>query len=179
MNMNNFPITTPDGHQYWVSRSVVVTAFLFIINDDIIHVLANKRGKGTPSHQGEWNCPCGFLDYNETLLNACLREVYEETGVKLASSDVCNMRIVDIISDPDNNSQQNIVIQYACVLKDESTFKSELQPHGGEPNEVEDIKWIQINDVGKYKWAFGHELSIINIAREIMSVDYDLSGGIL
>jgi 8-oxo-dGTP pyrophosphatase MutT (NUDIX family) len=80
--MNNFPITK-DGKVYWVARNVAVACFVFAPINGEWCVLANQRGKGTPDFQGLWNCPCGYLDYNETTKEAAKREVYEETGIKI------------------------------------------------------------------------------------------------
>ena len=64
--MNNFPVIK-DGKEYWISRSIAVACFVYKIVNDEIYVLANKRGSGTPDFQGYWYCPCGYLDYDETL----------------------------------------------------------------------------------------------------------------
>lgn len=81
--MKNFKVTAKeDNKEYWISRSVAVIAYIFyhnIINNKLF-VLADKRGQGTPDFQGYWNCPCGYLDFDETLSEAASREVFEETG---------------------------------------------------------------------------------------------------
>ena len=83
--MNNFSIEH-EGKIYWISRSMAVVCFVFAYIDGRWCVLANQRGEGTPDFQGYWNAPCGYLDYNETLEQAAIREVYEETGVKLTEA---------------------------------------------------------------------------------------------
>ena len=61
--MKNFKITAvEDGKEYWISRSVAVSVFLFVKDKDKLYVLANKRGPGAADFQGLWNCPCGYLD---------------------------------------------------------------------------------------------------------------------
>jgi hypothetical protein len=46
-------------------------------------------------------------------------------------------------------------------------FEHELGPRqtpdGGEKDEVEDIKWIPIDEVHNYKWAFNHKKTIIDL----------------
>ena len=80
--MKNFSITK-NGKEYWIARNVAVSCFVFTSIDGVWHVLANKRGDGTPDYQGYWNAPCGYLDFDETTSEAAMREVYEETGLHI------------------------------------------------------------------------------------------------
>lgn len=46
-----------------------------------MYFLANKRGTETPDFQGYWNCPCGYIDFDETEEDAVCREIMEETDM--------------------------------------------------------------------------------------------------
>ena len=92
--MNNFPVTK-DGKVYWIARNVAVACFVFTPINGEWCVLANQRGKGTPDFQGLWNCPCGYLDYDETTKEAAKREVYEEVGIKV-DTDKLQLIFTDI-----------------------------------------------------------------------------------
>lgn len=132
-----------DGKEYWISRSIAVAAFLFTVDKDgDLCILANKRGPGTPDFQGFWNCPCGYLDYDETILEAVYREVFEETGV------VCpeRMELVGIDSNPQSN-RQNVTIRY-CGIIENPTARERI---GGEENEVADIQWIKVDKINNYQ----------------------------
>ena len=66
----------------WFSRSMATAIFVFARNKDgVLHVLASERGKGAADFQGCWNCPCGYLDFNETTKQCAIRELEEETGI--------------------------------------------------------------------------------------------------
>lgn len=139
--MKNFSVKV-DNKEYWISRSIAVAAFLFTKDkDNDLCVLANKRGPGTPDFQGYWNCPCGYLDFNETTLEAVYREVFEETGV------ICPeyMTLFGVESDPQAN-HQNVTIRY-CGFVDNPTYKERT---GGEENEVSDIQWIKVDLLDNY-----------------------------
>lgn len=157
--MKNFSIRI-DDKEYWISRSVAVVALLFTIDkDEDICILANRRGSGTPDFQGLWNCPCGYLDYNETTLEAVRREVLEETGVICPES----MKLMGVDSDPQSN-RQNVTIHYCGFIETPVRGKQA----GGEKNEVIDIKWIKITKLSNYHWAFHHDKLIIETLKRLM-----------
>lgn len=152
--MKNFEVTSlEDGKRYWVSRSVAVSTFLFLRDGVEIYVLANKRGKGSADFQGLWNCPCGYLDFDETGEEAAVREVREETGYIL---DIKELILDKVITCPRQN-HQNVTLRYFCEKSLTEVKKKEGELEGGEEEEVEEIKLINIKDVDNYEWAFGHK----------------------
>lgn len=168
--MKNFKITSKeDNKKYWISRSCAVATFVFVF-DNSIHkwcVLANKRGSGTPDFQGYWNCPCGYIDYDETGEEAAVREVFEETGYKISSSD---LTLYDVNTDPNDSIAQNITLRYYIFLHSIPDF--EKNHNGGELNEVEEVTLIPVDDIfnEKYKWAFNHNILINDIFKREINV---------
>lgn len=150
--MKNFAIQTADGVTHWVSRSVAVVSLILVKGKDSNrYVLANKRGNGAPDYVGMWNCPCGYLDYNETGEEGASRELFEETGFIIDPSE---MKLLSISTDPREN-RQNVVIVYYSYLNEDDLVQKE--PEGGEENEVEVVRFININNIDDYEWAFGHD----------------------
>ena len=72
-----------DGEEIWVSRSVTVLAILVVVCDGSAYVPLNKRGPDLPSEVGKWCLAGGYLDYDETIGGAVMREVWEELGLDL------------------------------------------------------------------------------------------------
>ena len=145
----------------WYSRSVAVVGFVFCKDKQgVWHVLGSERGAGTPDHQGMWNCPCGYLDFNETTMQAICREVKEEVGIIINESDVEFIGYEDV---PTAN-RQNITFRFAVVINDKTIDALPFSHEGNEENEVGDIRWIALTDLGQYEWAFGHGKRIIEIA---------------
>ncbi len=151
------------GKLFWYSRSVAVTLFTFCKNEaNQWCVLANLRGSGTPDFQNHWNVPCGYLDFNETGEEASKREVFEETNVNVPLD---NISLLETDTSPKLN-RQNVSLRY-CATLDGLITDYPLSKANMEKNEVDDIKWIPIDSIDNYKWAFGHLNDIKRIARKL------------
>lgn len=136
----------------WFSRSVAVATAVLLNDGGKWYILANQRGAGTPDYQGYWNLPCGYLDYNEETNEAAVREVYEETGIRLSPASI---KYFGHSSSP-NENRQNVVFFFVGFLegyKSEFTFSKDNMEEG----EVEGIQWLPIEEVGNIRWAFDHD----------------------
>lgn len=158
--MKNFPINH-EGKTYWISRSIAAVGFIFCLDDNKLFVLANQRGKGAPDFQGYWNCPCGYLDYNETVAECCAREIAEETNLYVNPK---HLKLFGINDDPgDEPNKQNVTFRYYTF--DKNMYKSQtIYAKGAEKDEVASVNWIQIGDLNNYNWAFNHNVLIAKIA---------------
>lgn len=149
--MNNFKVII-GTKEYWVSRSMAVVVFASHMDEYYNRfILAVKRGIGTPDYQGCWCAPCGYLDYNETLEDAAVRETFEETGLKLNKNNLKIFYIDSAISD----HKQNVTIRFQYYLNNIEDLN--LTNEYSEKNEVEEIKFINVKELNKYKWAFNHD----------------------
>ena len=87
--------------------------FYFLeINLETYVFLANKRGTGTPDFQGYWNCPCGYIDFDETGEDAVCREIMEETGYVITPEVP---KFVEVETSPKAN-KQNITLRYTALV---------------------------------------------------------------
>jgi ADP-ribose pyrophosphatase YjhB (NUDIX family) len=156
--MKNFPIIdSKTGREHWISRSVAVVGLVFGYDEDEKeYILAVQRGTGTPDPEfvGKWCLPCGYLDYDETLEEALQREVFEETGVLLATDSI---ELLEVNSDPKSDKRQNVTFHYQAIAKEETLANIPLTTENSEPYEVSDIKWIPYSEVDNYEWAFNHK----------------------
>lgn len=171
----NFPVKL-GGQTFWVSRSIAVAAFIFRLGkDNKLQILVEKRGKGAADFQGCICCPCGYLDFGETIKEAIVREVKEETGFVMNSPD--DLVLFNIDSEPSSN-RQNVTLSFAYVAGKDEDFDSS-KAVGGERNEVSEVKWLTVGKINKKnafntllkkkrielvksemeaeQWAFGHK----------------------
>ena len=156
--MKNFPIKDNTGREYWISRSVAVVARIYIYDNDYKnkYILAVKRGSGTPDPEyvGSWCLPCGYLDFNETIKEAASREILEETGLYIVPESLYLAKIEDA---PNKDKRQNIVFIYDYVLNEpKEEVEKRLTTIFSEKDEVSEIKFINVNNVEVYTWAFNH-----------------------
>lgn len=158
-NKQNSSIISEDGTELWLSRSVAVTVCLIVIHRNQPYILTNQRGTGTPDYAGYWNLVCGYLDYDETVQEAAIREVWEECGIN-AIELMNNSEVVyfdppwDVTSSP-RNAKQNVTTHHGLVAK-----VNQLPPVSNaynEPNETSDIRWLALEEVSKFEFAFNHQ----------------------
>lgn len=166
----------------WYSRSVATAMFLFARNKKGRWcVLANKRGPGCPDFVGCWCASCGYLNYDETTRECAVRELHEETGVVLSPSEI---EYLCGIEDSPLANHQNVTFRYAkvcgkvfpkwvpCIVQkwlDPDSMKTEdfkTNRNHMEEDEVDEIKWIPLNELCEYEWAFGHDKTITEIAEK-------------
>ena len=159
--MKNFPIEH-EGKTYWISRAIAVVGLIFTIDNGQLLILANKRGKGCPDFQGYWNCPCGYLDFDETTREACCREIAEETNLYVNPE---NLLLFGINDDPNDSNRQNVTFRYWHFS--DTLYKGQtIYAKGAEPDEVEDVAWIPIEELNNYQFAFGQEKIIKSIVKK-------------
>lgn len=65
------------GWEFWNNPAATVSA-VFLKGD---RALFAKRA--IEPNKGKYDFPGGFVDYNEDIYNACVREIYEEMGIRV------------------------------------------------------------------------------------------------
>jgi len=144
----NFPVEI-NGRLEWISRSMAAAVFVYSKINGKWYILANKRGPLMPTNVGKWNAPSGYLDYNETIEECGCREVFEETGIRVYPED---LQFMNIDSLPTRAENQNVVVRYATILRKDEDYNG-LTSKNAEPGEVDEIRWIDLDDVDNYDWT--------------------------
>lgn len=102
------------------------------------NVLLARRGK--PPSPGNWSIPGGALKLGETLEEACMREVLEETGLEV---EVISRYAVfnRITRDPWDRVQYHyVLVDYIC------------HPKGGNlraGSDISEVKWCPLDDLSE------------------------------
>lgn len=132
---------------------VTVDGVIFGYVENDLRLLLIKR-KYNP-FQGCWALPGGYVDEHETIENAILREIKEETGI-----DTKNLYLEQLYTfgSPNRDPRSRIIsIAYYCLVK-----PSDYELNAS--TDAEDVQWFSVNDLPN-ELAFDHS-NIISIALE-------------
>lgn len=126
--------------------ALTVDAIVHTQKGDQIYILLIQRG--IEPFAGKWALPGGFVNMNELLEAACIRELNEETGLVVESMK--QFKTFDgVHRDP---RHRTISVVYSTQLNNLAEVK------GGD--DASNAKWFPINNLPEM--AFDHE-EIINV----------------
>jgi 8-oxo-dGTP diphosphatase len=182
MEFQNKPnkVVTVNGEQIVQSRSCGTCTHIICRRESDGHwfVLALKRSEYNSSEVGKWCVPGGYLDWNETASQAAIREIWEECNInilemfeeysknkRLGYEGLTRNEPWGIDTNPEN-IDQTIVINFGALV----ATPKELPPLNSNSEEIEEIKWIDVADLGDYDWAFNQQRDISSFISLIMSM---------
>lgn len=143
------------GKVQWISRSVAVVAVVKW-QDKFLVV---KRGPAV-SNPNKWCVPCGYLDWDESANECVVREVYEESGLDLRNYDVTGLeQPYELVTEPGVNWKQDIAIHFLVTINSETEPVTDYSKVDDE--ETLDIKWITVDELPNYKFAFNHDKRVL------------------
>ena len=91
-------------------KSPKITVDGIIIKNEKILLIKRKN----KPFKDKWALPGGFVEYNEKVEDAVIREIFEETGLKTKIN-----KIIGIYSDPERDPRgHTITIAYLLKIKD-------------------------------------------------------------
>lgn len=115
-------------------HAIAAVGCVVIKNNEILLV---KRKY--PPAEKHWAIPGGVIEPNESVYEAAIRELEEETGLRAKPIGIIGVADV-IFRDKDRVRYRYVIIE---ILFDPSTVEGSIKP--GE--EVLDIKWMNIYDI--------------------------------
>ena len=120
--------------------ALTVDAIVFVKSETTPFVLLIERG--SEPFKNKWALPGGFVDMDETLEKACIRELEEETGLQV--EEMQQFRTYDAIDrDP---RHRTISVVYSVELE-------EQEPVTGSDDAAQ-AKWFSLDDLPEL--AFDH-----------------------
>lgn len=138
-------------HSYKFARpALTVDCVVFGLDDEDLKVLLIERD--LPPFEGEWALPGGFVRVDESLDDAALRELGEETGLKKVF-----LEQLYTVGDLDRDPRERVVTvtYYALVRLSSHKVKA--------ATDARQALWFAIDDVPKL--AFDHQ-KIMTMAHE-------------
>lgn len=110
---------------------------VLIENDNKIllgHRVSDALDTGGIYEPGSWTLPGGKQEYEETTIEAGIREVKEETNL-----DVCNLELY-FVSDDISEDRHYVTIDYIS-----NCFSGELKVM--EPSKIDEWEWFSIDEL--------------------------------
>ncbi len=144
--------------------AVTVDVVILTMREGLLHVLLVCRGEAP--FEGMWAIPGGFKRPAETLDEAAMRELAEETGVEAASL----LTQFGAYGDPERDPRMNVVtIAYLAVLRDVGMLAA--------GSDAAAASLLPVSDVlnGKIELAFDHR-QIVRDAVERVRVELEVTG---
>ncbi|WP_127846115.1 NUDIX domain-containing protein [Psychroflexus aestuariivivens] len=122
---------------------VTADAVVFCKNDEGTKILLIKR-KNEP-YKGSFAFPGGFVDNHELVINACQRELKEETGLSI---DVNEFNFIDYYDQPDRDPRsRTITFAFAAVISEEKFVEGS--------DDAAEAEWIDLEKISNL--AFDHK----------------------
>jgi 8-oxo-dGTP diphosphatase len=144
--------------------AVTVDVVILTMREGLLHVLLVCRGEAP--FEGMWAIPGGFKRPAETLDDAAMRELAEETGVEAASL----LTQFGAYGDPERDPRMNVVtIAYLAVLRDVGMLAA--------GSDAAAASLLPVSDVlnGKIELAFDHR-QIVRDAVERVRIELEVTG---
>ncbi len=125
--------------------ALTVDAIVFVKENETTYVLLIERGN--EPFKNKWALPGGFVDMDERLETACIRELQEETGLKV--NNMQQFKVYDAI----NRDPRHRTISVAFSVEVEKMGKVT----GGD--DASCAKWFPINQLPELGFDHRHILS--------------------
>jgi 8-oxo-dGTP diphosphatase len=133
--------------------AVTVDIILFTKEKNDLFVLLIQRGK--PPFENMWAFPGGFVDINETLENAALRELKEETGITgIELKQFCVFDAID--RDP---RARTISVAFTGFAPSKNIFAKAA-------DDAKNVKWFDVKEIEEM--AFDHKEILTKAIKELL-----------
>lgn len=124
-----------------VSPLLTVDAVILLNNKKDIVLIRRKN----PPFQGQFALPGGFVDRGETVENACIREVKEETNI-----NVKILKLIGVFSDPKRDPRGHTVsVAFLCAPLTKKEKPKAL-------DDAADLEIVSIRQLSSLELAFDH-----------------------
>lgn len=121
----------------WFQTSPTLAADVLVINDDKVLLIDRKN------EPLGWAIPGGFVDLYETMEQAALRELHEETGIE---ANINDLHLLGIYSDPKRDTRGHTVSAVYIFFSDKEAYAAD---------DAKDAKYFHIDNLPE-NTAFDH-----------------------
>jgi len=135
-------------------RVFAAGALLWRMEEDVLQVALVHRGR-----YDDWSWPKGKVDPGETLPQTAVREIREETGLKVRLGVPLGIQRYKLA-----NNNQKVVYYWAAEVTQEALEKSTFEPN----EEVSGVHWFNVAEA-KAKLTYDHDHDQLEILVNLAS----------
>jgi 8-oxo-dGTP diphosphatase len=106
-------------------------------------VLLARRGRAPGA--GKWSIPGGLVDVGERLEDAVVREVQEESGLRVRLLGLCG--VIDRVV------REGDAVRYHYVIIDYVAERVDGRLEAG--SDAAEVRWVRVSDLGQYDCTEG------------------------
>ena len=112
-----------------------------IVFNNLKHILLIQRNQ--PPAMGLWSIPGGKLEAGESLVEACRREIKEETGLDIEAKNIV------AVVERRVEGFHYVIIDYLCQLVNEDNCQPVAR------SDVSEARWVSLDHLGEYDLVEG------------------------
>lgn len=148
VHRENPSIILPAG-EFFMSRSVAIVGGVTLLCKGKLYMLITKRAEHMRDAPGRWCLPCGYLDWDENIYEATIREIYEETHLDLRLDyKMFSYQNLYVDSSPFSNRQNVTILNGFLIVSEEF-------PDVKITEETSDVAWCDASCLLDKNLAFG------------------------
>jgi ADP-ribose pyrophosphatase YjhB (NUDIX family) len=132
---NNFKFCCKDCDFVLYHNIAAAVALVFTFEDKILFTVRN-----VDPDKGKWDLPGGFIDPNETAEEAACREIKEELGIEILTSE-----LKYITTSPNNYLYKNVPYRTMDIFY-ECPLKSDVISINAE-DEIQELIWVKRSEI--------------------------------
>ncbi len=153
--------------------AVTVDVVVFTVRGGNLEILLIKRGEWP--HTGKWAIPGGFVEIDESLKRAALRELREETGVKAGA-----LEQLGAFGHPDRDPRERVITIVYIALVPSDRLQFEAGSDAAEASlfgvdELPELAFDHDKILRRARERLHDKLDIDDVARLLMPAEFTLS----
>lgn len=133
---------------------IFVTADAVVTRADKVLLIRRKRRPG----MGLWALPGGFVEQDEPVLDAAVRELHEETGLDVTPGDLCRAAVATKVFDAPTRDIRGRMITHATLFR---LPASAAPPAIAAADDAEAAEWVALEALRR-ETLYGDHFQIID-----------------